>query len=1064
MSFRAPIFDPRNRDSILAGMRDRLAGYVPELAPRGVAAAWLDLVARQADILRDGVNGLPEHARLSFLELFGNSQLPAQSARVPLTFKLLDTAPQDVTLPARTQVAAKLPPPPPSVLTKANGEAPPAPVYFTDTTVSLTRGRLAALYSVDPAADTFCDHTQQAETGFTLFEPAVPMPHRLYVGHDVFLKIAETSEITLTFDFIGAPITTRPLLLDWYYLSQNGWLPLTVTADTTRRFTQNGMVRLIKNFGPDAKEETYGGRKSYWIRAEVSTRRPRARIASVDGAKTITLEAIGDFLPGDVVTVDGSSRAQIVSFAGAQAALSVALGGLAAGEELTLADSLPPLRPEGTDAAGVLPQADLIHLRVGFSKTALKPDKLLGDRGELDGENAFQPFGPQPAAFSTLHIAGDDVFSRSTARVQLDLQIAAGAAKSGSLQLSYEYYQGDYWVPFDARDEFFDTTELLTRSGSVGFVCPQGWKKAKVNGEEKFWLRVRILAGDYGHPMKLSVEPDGDTYKVTGVDSTLKPPTILTLKLSYTYFTQPELPHHVLAENDLSFADYSDDARWPNRVFVPFTPIGDRLPALHFGFSHKLPSGLVSLFGAAAGLQGEAPEPSPFRWEYFGERGWTELAVLDETDGFQVSGTVQFVGPADAVARPGLNGDLYWLRARLKTQGALPKRRLDGLWTNTLWGLQGESVQDETLGISSGDVDQVFQFPMLRVPVLPGQRIEVREWSGRGDDWRESLAGVDPALLRFDIDRATNEVVGVWVRWDERPHPWASGPLDRHYLIERSRGTVRFGDGTNGRIPQAGGRIRATYTVGGSVAGNVAAGTITELRSGVGYVQAVSNPLPARGGTSIELLEVAGRRAPQRFRHRDRAVSVEDYEWLAREATPEVARCRALATTGDSGRVLRGTVTLVIVPWSLDPTPQPDADLVSRVRRHIEQRLPAGIADGLRIVGSRYVLVSIKAEITPREPDDAAAVEARIRGLLDAWLHPLTGGPEGLGWDYGATIHLSTIARMIEAAEGVDYAAWIRIEADGAIVGDVVALPADALVASGGHQLTLKIREAGNAV
>ena len=177
-----------------------------------------------------------------------------------------------------------------------------------------------------------------------------------------------------------------------------------------------------------------------------------------------------------------------------------------------------------------------------------------------------------------------------------------------------------------------------------------------------------------------------------------------------------------------------------------------------------------------------------------------------------------------------------------------------------------------------------------------------------------------------------------------------------------------------------------------------------------------------------------------------------------------MARCRALATTGDSGRVLRGTVTLVVVPWSLDPTPQPDADLVSRVRRHIEQRLPAGIADGLRIIGSRYTLVSIKAEISPREPDGAAAVEARIRSLLDAWLHPLTGGPEGLGWDYGATIHLSTIARMIEATEGVDHAAWIRIEADGAIAGDVVALPADSLVASGGHQLTLKIGEAGNAV
>src|SRR4029077_7536557 len=102
-----------------------------------------------------------------------------------------------------------------------------------------------------------------ATSGFALFEPAAPMPHRLYIGHDAFLKLAGPSEITLSFDF-GGSITDallRPMLLDWWYLSQNGWLPLKIAADTTRRFTHDRLVRLVEGFGPAAKVESLGGHK-----------------------------------------------------------------------------------------------------------------------------------------------------------------------------------------------------------------------------------------------------------------------------------------------------------------------------------------------------------------------------------------------------------------------------------------------------------------------------------------------------------------------------------------------------------------------------------------------------------------------------------------------------------------------------------------------------------------------------------------------------------------------------------------------------------------------------------
>ena len=64
---------------------------------------------------RASSNRTPERTELAFLETLGNALLPGQPARVPLVFDLLENSPQDVFLPARSQVAAKLPPPPTSV-------------------------------------------------------------------------------------------------------------------------------------------------------------------------------------------------------------------------------------------------------------------------------------------------------------------------------------------------------------------------------------------------------------------------------------------------------------------------------------------------------------------------------------------------------------------------------------------------------------------------------------------------------------------------------------------------------------------------------------------------------------------------------------------------------------------------------------------------------------------------------------------------------------------------------------------------------------------------------------
>jgi predicted phage baseplate assembly protein len=102
---------------------------------------------------------------------------------------------------------------------------------------------------------------------------------------------------------------------------------------------------------------------------------------------------------------------------------------------------------------------------------------------------------------------------------------------------------------------------------------------------------------------------------------------------------------------------------------------------------------------------------------------------------------------------------------------------------------------------------------------------------------------------------------------------------------------IRFGDGVLGRQPTPGAKFEATYRVGTGRAGNVGAGALTRIVTGL-KIEKLSNPLPATGGTDPEPLEHARLYAPQAFRTQKRAVTEADYAAFA-ERHPEVQKAGA---------------------------------------------------------------------------------------------------------------------------------------------------------------------------
>jgi predicted phage baseplate assembly protein len=279
---------------------------------------------------------------------------------------------------------------------------------------------------------------------------------------------------------------------------------------------------------------------------------------------------------------------------------------------------------------------------------------------------------------------------------------------------------------------------------------------------------------------------------------------------------------------------------------------------------------------------------------------------------------------------------------------------VDGLHLNAVWATHRQAVQGEVLGRSDGSPRLTLQ--TMQKPVLgePGVHLEVQEWHGTGREWESLVAALPAGTFRLEPD-GRERVVGVWVTWQERDHLHSSGPDDRHFTVDRSAGLVGFGDGLAGMVPPPGAAIVVSYTHGGGPRGNQPAGGLSQLQSSVPYVDRVTNPLASSGGAGIETVEQVRKRGPQRVRHRGRALTAADYEWLAHDASAAVALARCLrtgprglaggGTRSDRARQRRATATAErrTAPAGAAPSRLPGARGRRRTDPGARARVPADL-------------------------------------------------------------------------------------------------------------------------
>src|SRR4051794_9764336 len=426
---------------------------------------------------------------------------------------------------------------------------------------------------------------------------------------------------------------------------------------------------------------------------------------------------------------------------------------------------------------------------------------------------------------------------------------------------------------------------------------------------------------------------------------------------------------------------------------------------------------------------GVHPEHPPLAWEAWTASGWKQCLVSsDSTLALNTSGRVLVHVPEDHEASVVDGIRAGWLRARVievpedfPVYSSSPVIRSLAASTvgGTIDAIHAEIIAAELLGDSDG---------------VPGQEFHLER--------SPALAGAGAPVLDVMSDDG-------WVQWEQVENFAASDPEDRHYVLDAVAGIVRFGPAVRevegglrqyGAIPPRGMGIRLRrHAVGGGRRGNVSRGAISTLKASIPFVASVENLDSAQGGVDAETIDEAKQRGPILLRTRSRAVTAEDYEAIALEAAPELARVQCVTAGEDD--VNAGSLRVLVVPAAPQESGRIDfAELVpdEETLQRIAERL-----DAVRLIGTRVAVeppsyrgVTVVARIVARPKADIERIKTEALAALYGYLNPISGGPDGDGWPFGRPVQAGEIYGLLQRIRGVDMIEDARLFGANPVTGE----------------------------
>ena len=623
------------------------------------------------------------------------------------------------------------------------------------------------------------------------------------------------------------------------------------------------------------------------------------------------------------------------------------------------------------------------------------PQSCYHNYEQLDMNNNFYPFGSHPGLEDSMldelfYLRCDPAFSKEESFVSIEFVHSQNSAYSmpkgkDNLQLIWEYAIDEgKWSQLDVKDQ----TAGFTQQGSVSFSVPANFANVMINSEEGYWIRSKIVNGNYGQAEKSEFDHASGAVKVS--QSTLTPPVFSTIRVKYS-----------LPRKDIDDCYAFNNYKYERVVFEKNKPVyffkqdAEYEEALYFGFDSYLSEQELSVyfdlqnFGDLNLLKGQRT----LQWELLKGGQWQKLEVEDGTHGLSVSADVKISLPIiESLEAYTLYIDSYermWIKVSVIFNAMKQYPRVNAVLLNTVEVRQQETFYDELIGYSDGLPDMRYSLDKKNLSSMPKIMIADEEYT---------------PVERF-IDYSKD---------------------DKIFRCNAINGELEFGDGVYGKVPPLGAEIIVKeYSITKGKKGNLPIGKINILQAAINYIDSIKNITPSVNAQDGDTIEELKRFAPSVLKTMKRAVSADDYEHLSRQYSTFVKRAKCVLREGE-------IIILIMAQNVLEEKGFINPGFLRELQRHLESLSMITVKPQVESVLVTNLNVKLKLKYSNEEHRPSRnLLENELLQKCKAYFNPFTGF-KGEGFSIGKRVSKNDFQSIVSSLEESYSISQLTLLKDGA--------------------------------
>ena len=258
--------------------------------------------------------------------------------------------------------------------------------------------------------------------------------------------------------------------------------------------------------------------------------------------------------------------------------------------------------------------------------------------------------------------------------------------------------------------------------------------------------------------------------------------------------------------------------------------------------------------------------------------------------------------------------------------------------------------------------------------------------------------------------------------------------------------------------------VQAEFTNNGNDLSHLEKGlqakTISKMNQRLATVKSVSQPFNSFGGQPVESDEAYYRRVSERLRHKNRAITLWDYENIILQEFPAIHKVKCLNHTSETSFLAPGNVLLVVIPDIVNKNvfdiyqPRVSKATLNSVQDHISQLNSLHVK--AKVINPDYEEVTVDLKVKFNFGFDESyylrVLNDDITRFLSPWAFESTADIQ-----FGVTLHRSLIIKSIEKLNYVDYVEDVKLIKGGevSLTSVTPSSPKAILVSAKQHNLSI---------